>query len=123
MQYMVMIYGSHEAWSALTPEAGDEIGRKHKALQAELGESGELIDHKELAVEGARVVRRRGGVAETVDGPFTEGKELLSGYYLIEVDDAQRASEIAGRFGEAEFAPIEVRRLSGSSSWDPPPLP
>ena len=123
MQFMVMIYGSHEAWSALTPQQGDEIGRKHKALQAELGASGELIDHKELDVEGARVVRTRGGVAEVVDGAFSEGRELLSGYYLVEVLGAERALEIAARFGEAEFAPIEVRRLSGESSWDPPSSP
>src|SRR5437879_5509265 len=101
MQYMLVIYGSEAAWSRLTPDEGEELGRRHKALQAELRSSGELIDHKELAVEGARVVRTRGGVAEVVDEPFTEGQELLSGYYLIDVRGAERATEIATRFGEA----------------------
>jgi hypothetical protein len=120
MRFMVMIYGSHEAWAALTPAAGEEIGRAHRALQAELGASGELVDHKELLIEGARVLRPRNGAGEVTEGPFSEGRELLSGYYLIDVAGLERAIEIAGRFGESAFAAIEVRRVSGDSSWDPP---
>ena len=121
MQYMVMIYGSHEAWDAVTPEAGEDIGRTHKSLQQELGASGELIDHKELEIAGARVIRTHDGVTAITEGPFSEGREMLSGYYVINAATIERAAEIAARFGEAKFAPIEVRRLSGDSSWDAAP--
>ena len=121
MKYMVMIYGSREAWAALSREAGEAIGSTHRAVQEELEASGELIDHKELAVDGARVVRRTAGTAEVEDGPFTEGREILGGYYLVDVAGAGRAVEIAARFDEAEFAPVEVRLLSGGSSWDSGP--
>jgi hypothetical protein len=45
---------------------------------------------------------------------------VLGGYYIVDVAGVARATEIAARFGEAEFAPVEVRRLSSDSSWDSP---
>jgi hypothetical protein len=117
MRYMLMIYGSEGAWGALTEDAVDTIGRTHRSLQDELLASGELIDHKELEIGGAQVVRTVAGVAHVADGPFSEGSEMLSGYYLVECVSLDRAAQIAACFGEAEFAPIEIRRLSGDSSW------
>ena len=90
----------------------------HKALQKELSASGELIDHKELALDDSKIVRTQRGAPMITEGPFIAGKEILGGYYLVDCISLMRATEIAGRFLEAEFAPIEVRRLSGNSSWD-----
>jgi hypothetical protein len=118
MRYMLLIYGNHDAWEALTEAAADKIGRAHRSLQDELHASGELIDHKELVIDGAQVVRTVGGVRDVAAGPFSEGKEMLGGYYLIDCANLERATQIAARFGEADFAPIEIRRLSGDSSWD-----
>ncbi len=112
-----MIYGSEDAWGGLTADAVDRIGRAHESLQDELLASGELIDHKELVIDAARVVRTVAGAANVTDGPFSEGREMLSGYYLVECVSLERATQIAACFGEAEFAPIEIRRLSGDSSW------
>ena len=118
MKYMLMIYGNKFAWDSLTQDRIDEIGRTHRTLQSELSASGELLDHKELALDNSKVVRTERGIPVITDGPFIGDKEILGGYYLVECASLARAVEVAGRFLEAEFAPIEVRRLSGETSWD-----
>jgi hypothetical protein len=118
MQYMIMIYGNRKAWNALSPDEIDDIGRTHKSLQHELAGSGELVDHKELAMEDAKIVRSDRRAAVVSDGPFSEGEQILGGYYLVDCATLDRATQIAARFRESAFAPIEVRRLSGETSWD-----
>jgi hypothetical protein len=83
---------------------------QHRALSAELEATGELVDGVGLTTANARVVRVDDGVAAVTDGPFTEAKEVLAGYYLLDCS-AERAVEIAARLPEAKYSPIEVRAL------------
>lgn len=113
MKYLLMIYGNHESWNAMSTERYDGIMSTHAALQEELKASGELVETHELRLENAKVVRRREGVPTVTDGPFSEAKELLAGYYLVDCASVERAVEIASRFEETEFAPVEVRPVTG----------
>src|ERR1700722_15506277 len=54
--------------------------------------------------------------SQMVLSPATKKFSAVTTWLLALAFD--RATEIAGRFLEAEFAPIEVRRLSGDTSWD-----
>jgi hypothetical protein len=110
MKYLLSIYGSPAVWDALTDEDIAERDRTHAAVIGDLRASGELIDTRQLDDVG-KVVRTFHGVASVTDGPFTEAKEMVGGFYLVEVANEQRAIEIAARFTEAEYAPIEVRPL------------
>ena len=67
------------------------------ALNQELGERGELVDAQGLAgPDQAKFVLSDGVSAPVVtDGPFPEGKELLAGYRVVDVDTPQRAIELA----------------------------
>lgn len=113
MKYMLLIYGNFEAWNAITDEGREKIMRAHTAVREELTASGELIETHELSVQDARVVRTNSGVPVVTDGPFAEIQEVFAGYYLVDCANVERAIEIAGRFAEAEFAPVEVRLISG----------
>ncbi|MGP8032578.1 MAG: YciI family protein [Steroidobacteraceae bacterium] len=53
----------------------------------------------------------RGGKRTVVDGPFTEAKELVGGYFLIDVETRDEALAFAGECPAAEWATIEVREL------------
>lgn len=110
MKYLLSIYGSTQAWDALTDDDIAERDRTHAAVIADLRASGELIDTRQLDDVG-KVVRTSKGVPTVTDGPFTEAKEMVGGFYLVECASEARAIEIAARFTEAEYAPIEVRPL------------
>ena len=111
MKYMITIYNNPDATAAIEGVDQEEFARGHNAAQTELRASGELIDSNELAVSTAKVVRTNGGTLHVTDGPFTEGKEIVGGYYLVDCESMQRALEIAGMFVEARYTPIEVREL------------
>lgn len=57
----------------------------------------------------ATVVRVRGGELLVSDGPFTEAKESIGGFDIIDVDDLDAAIEIASRHPAASFGRVEVR--------------
>ncbi len=114
MKYMILIYGNVESWEAMTPESFAALMAAHEALQAELKESGEFVDTNELPAENAKIVRRRDGVAEVTDGPFTEVKEIVAGYYIVDCVDMARATEIAGKLAESEFGLVEVRQMTST---------
>lgn len=98
-----------------------------KGLHADLSGSGELVGAEGLASPGeARTVRAgRDGAPEVTDGPFAESKEFLVGYWIVDVDTAQRAHEIAARASAAPGPggapmnmPIEVRQVMSAPPVD-----
>ena len=56
-------------------------------------------------------VRVRDGMPFVIDGPFPETKELVAGFWIIDVADRAAALEIARRCPHAQRGPIEVRAL------------
>jgi hypothetical protein len=111
MKYMLLIHGNREGWSALTEEDGARIHSAHSALIHDLTESGELISTNEFDLDTAKIMRTEAGRPVVTDGPFVEVKEILAGYYLVDVADQDRALDIAARLAEGDFSLTEVRRL------------
>lgn len=113
MRYLVLIYTNPDArqlWEQL-PEADKALGvRAYARLNENLVATGEMIVSESLADPSLtkRVVVRDGEVM-TSDGPFAEVKEQLAGFYLVECDTVERATEIAARIPEAEVGVVEVR--------------
>jgi hypothetical protein len=113
VKYLVLIWSnpaSRAIWEGFSDEQRAEGFRYYAALTEELAASGELIVSEALA--DASLTRRvsvRDGQTLTSDGPFAEAKELLAGFFLLEVSSEQRAVEIAARVPEAELGLVEVR--------------
>jgi hypothetical protein len=112
------------SWSKEDLEA--HIGFMHD-LNAELTKKGELVGAEGLAPPGdAKVVRAgKAGAPAVTDGVFPETKEFLAGFWIVEVDDARRAYEIAakassapGPGGKPLIIPIEVRQVMRAPSTD-----
>jgi hypothetical protein len=64
------------------------------------------------------VLSLRGGSVVSSDGPFAEAKELLAGFYLVDVTSKERAVEIAGRIPElqAGAGSVEVRPVMDTAA-------
>jgi hypothetical protein len=59
----------------------------------------------------ARTVRRRGDRAMVTDGPYTETKEVIGGYFVIEAADLDEAVRIAEGCPAAAYGGVEVRQV------------
>jgi hypothetical protein len=108
MKYMLLIYGNEQTWDTLHEQGMDGVMEQHRVLSEELTANGEFVDSLGLTTKNARVVRVQDGVPAVTDGPFTEAKEVLAGYYIVDCD-LDRATEIAARLPEAPYSPIEIR--------------
>lgn len=91
----------------------------------ELVEAGEFVRAEGLGgPDQMRVVRaREDGTPAVTDGPFPESKEILAGYWIIDVETPQRAYEIAARASAAPgpggaplYMPIHVQPVMMSTS-------
>ena len=89
-------------------------------LNKELQSRGEFVSAEGLAPPGqAKLVRAsKDGGAPVTDGVFAESKEFLAGFWMVDVDSAERAYEIAaqasaapGPGGKPLIIPIEVRQV------------
>jgi hypothetical protein len=74
------------------------------------------VDSKRLAEDVGRVIRaERGAKPRAVDGPFSETKEILGGYYTIEVADYDQAVQLSLDHPHLEHGgTIEVRKVWGT---------
>jgi len=110
MKFMVLIYTDAALLDALPPGQFDEMMRHRLANADELRQDGRLLDSQMLqAPATARSIRIRNGRQTIVDGPFTETKEVLGGFNLIEASDMEEAVRIASQFPWAQTGCVEVR--------------
>lgn len=133
MKYMILTYGSQQdydglsgkpgATSAWTAEDFAALAKFMTAFNHELEESGELVETRGLINPvHTRRVELKNGVTVVTDGPYAETTEVLAGYWIVECDSFDRATEIAGRLSNAPApagvtaAYADVRPLADSQS-------
>ena len=111
MRFMLLI-GSDKAQPAPPQADMDAIVQGHIRVSGELHATGKMVLGERLRPdsEGTRV-RAKAGQRQIMDGPFTETKEALGGFYVIECADKQEALEWAKKIPLADGAFIEVRPI------------
>ena len=103
MKYLCLVYMEADKLRAV-PD------RECKACGDTLRDSGVLVAAEALQpVDTATTVRIRNGRLSVTDGPFTETKEQLAGFYLIDARNLDEAVELASKIPPARVGSIEVR--------------
>jgi hypothetical protein len=109
MKYMILLYGSQQDYDAMAGKAGPgrpawsgqdfaAMGAFMESFTKELTESGELVETRGLtAPVHARRIQLQEGVPVVTDGPYAETQEVLAGYWIVECESFDRATEIAAR--------------------------
>lgn len=121
MRFMMIVKTTPEGetgWMP-TPEKLVEMGRfNDELIKAGIVLAGEGLTPSK---DGARVYYQKDGKHTVKDGPFTESKELIAGFWLIQVKDKAEALAWARRipFSEGE---VEVRRVSEISDFPADPV-
>ncbi|MCA9319436.1 MAG: YciI family protein [Planctomycetes bacterium] len=111
MRYLLMIAAEEDQACEHpgTPEYDELMGR-YMAFTEEIMASGSYLESLRLKpVAHATSVRVRNGKAAVTDGPFTETKEKIGGFYLIEAPDLDAAMAWAKKIPSADIGTIEIR--------------
>lgn len=110
MKYMLLIYNDPKLLDALPDDEFDSMMRSCLTHADELQREGVLLESRMLEdVDTARTVRRRQGRTTATDGPFSEAKEVLGGFNIIEADSMDEALRIAAEFPWTKTGSVEVR--------------
>ena len=110
MKFMLLCYDDEQAWANAGEAAMRDAMKEAVALTHELAAKGQYRLASPLHPSAtATSVRIRNGRRTITDGPFAETREVLGGFYLIDVDSQEQAIEIAARHPGARFGAVEIR--------------
>ena len=117
MRFMILVKANADSEAGILPPAElfEEMGKYNQKLK----DAGVLIalDGLHASSKGARV-RFEGGSTTVVDGPFAETKELLAGFWMIEVASKEEAIEWA-RKAPMQDTELEIRQVFELSDFPP----
>ncbi len=112
MQYLCLIYDNEEEWQKLPRSEAEKIIGEYSSYTESIRKSGHYVGGNALQpTHAATTVRVRKGKLATTDGPFTETREQLGGYFLVQAKDLNEAIQLASRIPGARIGAVEVRPI------------
>lgn len=107
-KFMLLLHGNPEVWKKLSPEEMQKALEKYMAWVHKPF----TIDSQRLAHEPGKILRSKNGRTGVTDGPYSETKEILGGYYTIEAADYDAAVKLALEHPHLEYGgAIELRQV------------
>lgn len=111
MKYMILTYGSQRDYDGMAGKNSDRptwsaadfaaMGAFMESFSRDLEQSGELVETRGLIDPvHTRRVRLQSGVPVVTDGPYAETQEVLAGYWIVECESFDRATQIAARLSQ-----------------------
>ena len=106
-QYMLLLYDDPTGFHKLSPEEMQKAVEKYVAWSKRPF----TVMSKRLADDPGRVIRSNGGKPRSADGPYSETKEVMGGFYVIEAANYDEAVRLSMDHPHLEHGTIEVRQL------------
>jgi hypothetical protein len=117
VKYLLIMQVNPAVLESLGEEEMRAVGEGHEAFMKAIQESGEFILTQALADPANTKVVRGGSSPAVTDGPFLEAKEFMGGFYLVDVENEERAVEIAKLIPDSRISglAIEIRPVMFSA--------
>lgn len=110
-KFMLLLYGNEDMFRNLSPEEMQKATEKYMDWMKKPF----TLDSQRLGDDLGRVIRHNAGKPTVKDGPYSETKEVLGGYYTIEAANYDEAVKLALANPQLEYGgTIEVRQVYGS---------
>lgn len=121
MEFVCLGYIEESAWNSLSPAQQDRLVAECFAYDDELRRGGSLKDCAALQPpEQAVTLRRRASRVIVTDGPFSETKEQLGGFFVLKARDLNHAIQLMSQHPGVRLGPFEIRAINhqfNAESW------
>jgi hypothetical protein len=117
MRFLFLIHGDEEGEAALSADERRAIVEEHIAYAAMLRERGAHVLGEALAGSDTAAVVRPGDTPLVTDGPFTETKEGLGGFYVVDCASREEALTSPRRSPRAQASRSRFSRSSRPERW------
>ena len=104
-QFLLLLHEDPANWRSTSPEEMQRAVEQYLAWSRRPYVKG----HAHLGEEVGKVVRSRSGIPRVADGPYSESREVLAGFFMIEATDYEEAVARALEHPHLAFGTIEVR--------------
>ena len=114
MKYILLIYGDEREWGSMSQDEMAKVYAAHGAYGEAMVAAGVMRGGYELQpVTTATTVTHSGGAPVVTDGPFSEAKEVIGGFSVVDVPDLDAAIALAKSWPmlELEGTSVEIRPM------------
>ena len=118
MRFMMLMYPGPKAEAGVMPD--DKLIAAMMKYNKELADAGLLLalDGLQPTAKGARI-RFAGGKASVSEGPFPDARDVLGGYWMIQVNSKAEAINWASRCPAPDGEMIEIRQVFEAADFGP----
>ena len=108
-QYLFLIRGNPAQLAGRSAEEMQQIIQRVTAWRQSL--EARIAIGKKLKDGEGRVLRKNGASPSVTDGPYVEAKEVMGGFFVIEADSYDQATDLAKSCPLVDFGSIEIRAI------------
>lgn len=112
-RFLFLLHERPDAFDGLSPEEMQRIIERYRSWRDGIARRGPAVGGEKLADGEGRTLRRDGGAdaVRVIDGPYSETKEVVAGYFSIEAADYDQAVSLAETCPHLDYGTIEIRRI------------
>ncbi|MCG8435072.1 MAG: YciI family protein [Gammaproteobacteria bacterium] len=111
-KFMLLLHETPMDFDGISPEEIQKIIGEYSAWSENLAAKNQLVGGHKLKDEGGRHLSQADGKLRIVDGPYSEAKEVLGGFFIIEAADYNEAVKISEDCPHLKFGGrIELREV------------
>jgi hypothetical protein len=115
---MLILHKTPGIWRQLSPEEMQRKVEKYQAWIDKIRSSGRHVSSEKLGEEGGRLLSVKEGRLNVVDGPYTEAKEVVGGYYVFRAANYEEAIELTRDCPFLDDGRIELRQTDPAGCGD-----
>jgi hypothetical protein len=109
--YLLLLHETPGHFAQMSPARIQATIERYMAWTRQLAERGQLVSAEKLADDGGRHLRRGAGAPLVSDGPYTEAKDVIGGFYVIRAESLEQAEAICAGCPHLDFGWIELRAI------------
>lgn len=110
-QYLLLLHEDPQTFAGRTPAEMQAILERYIVWAGKLAQEGKLLGSNKLEDGSGKNVRSVNGRTTVTDGPYTEGREVIGGYFLIDADSYDAAVSVSSSCPHVEFGVVEIRQV------------
>jgi hypothetical protein len=110
-EYILFLYESPAAFDGISPEEMQAVIKRYTSWRDSLAARGHAAGGKKLRDGVGRVMKRHGGKTAVKDGPYTESREVIGGFFTFHADSFDQAAELARDCPHLEYGVVEIREV------------
>lgn len=111
-KFLLLLHEDPKTFGSLSPTDIQDAIREYTDWRERLAGEGRLAGGHKLTDEGGRWMTGGDGAVRVVDGPYSEAKEVIGGYFMIQAADYDEAIEISRECPHLRFGGrIELRQV------------